>query len=98
MFLSETRSLLVVSNTHDRSTAGKSAEHQLGPIDGKLLGDGSLAEHEIAGAVDAVCSKELATTEVEAAEVAVPGGVTAEDDFVVTGVETGDLQLEIVLI
>jgi hypothetical protein len=61
MFLSETRSLLVVSNTHDRSTAGKSAEHQLGPIDGKLLHDGSLAEHEVAGAVDAVGGDELAT-------------------------------------
>ena len=66
---------------------------EIGPDERTLLGDGSLAEHEIAGAVDAVCSKEFAITEVEAAEVAVPGGVTAEDDFVVTGVETGDLQL-----
>ena len=64
----------------------------------KLLGDGSFAEDEVAGAVDAVGGDEFATTQVEATEVAVPGGVTVEDDFVVAGVEAGDLQLEIVLI
>ena len=64
----------------------------------KLLGDGSFAEDEVAGAVDAVGGDEFATTQVEATEVAVPGGVTVEDDFVVAGVEASDLQLEIVLI
>ena len=71
---------------------------EIGPDERTLLCDDLFAEHEITGTIDAVCSKEFAITEVEAAEVAVPGGVTAEDDFVVTGVDTGDLQLEIVLI
>lgn len=71
---------------------------EIGPDERTLLCDDLFAEHEITGTIDAVCSKEFAITEVEAAEVAVSGGVTAEDDFVVTGVETGDLQLEIVLI
>lgn len=86
---------------HRLRTAGTSVragEHQFGPFDGDLLRDDPLAEHEVAGTVDAVGGNELAGTEVEAGEVAVPGRVAAEDDLVVPGVETGDLELEVVLI
>ena len=79
-------------------TSGGAGEHQFGPADGELLRDDPLADHEVAGTVDAVGGNELAGTEVEAGEVAVPGRVAAEDDFVVPGVETGDLELEVVLI
>ncbi len=78
--------------------SGGAGKRQFSSVDGELLRDYPLAEHEVTGAVDAVGANKLSLTEVEAGEVAVSGRVSAEDDFVVTGVQTGDLELEIILI
>lgn len=83
---------------HAAMTSDRAGEHEFGPFDGDLLRNDPLAEHEVAGAIDAVGGDELAGTQVEAGEVAVAGRVAAEDHLVVPGVETRDLELEVVLI
>ena len=49
---------------------GRTRMGEIGPDERTLLCDDLFAEHEITGTIDAVCSKEFAITEVEAAEAA----------------------------
>jgi len=51
--------------------------NEIGPDERTLLCDDLFAEHEITGTIDAVCSKEFTTTEVEAAEAAAYGRIAA---------------------
>ena len=90
--------LLCAQRPKDRSVARESAEHQVFALDGESLGDHPFAVHELARATYAVGGNELTGLEIEATEITVTGGVTAENHFVVSGVEAGDLQLEVILI